>query len=268
MIATAAAPPLPARPGGGWLAGAGAVVCNDGPMQPLRPVTWLDELDVVPADKLQELRRAKVCQSARCLTARPDGSVILRPLWALIQWNGMDPGIASVIMMSVMTLICLAILPGTVIIWVPLLCMFTVRRMRGAAILTGGDLIIRTWYGRRRALPRSQIARAGVLQAAQRNRNFGDGKPYPVLLVAGRDGTFLRRLFAVGMSYSDTLTLAAALMVPVATAPDPLRLTEMARRFPGSVPWWLSRVAGTILVLLIFAASVAVTVAIYAAIFA
>lgn len=106
---------------------------------------------------------------------------------------------------------------------------------RGAAALTRRELVVRSWYGRRRVVLRSAIARAALVQSVR-----GSSAQTPaaaVLLILDRQGRCLQRLQAVSIGEPDLKAFAAALDVPVDVASDEMGAAELGASYPGSVHW-------------------------------
>jgi hypothetical protein len=176
---------------------------------------------------------------------QPDGTVVLRPerlrlrIWqrgtvllpfALIPIarTFVQSGWTGLLLMAVAVSLFLLVLLG----------LWELRIRRGAASLTASDVIIASWYGRRRAVSRSSVARAALVHAVL--GSSAQASAMPLLLLLDSEGRCLLRLHAVGISEPDLKAFAAALGVPVDMPSRDLDAAELHAGYPGSVSWWLS----------------------------
>jgi hypothetical protein len=194
-------------------------------------------------EDLQQRWRSGRYQSTPTLTVQPEGTLVLRPRRARGQVRGWHRGSAAILPFVLIMIartflttgwIGLIIVAAIVaVILLALLGLYEMRVRRGAAILTPKDLIIPTWYGRRRRVSRDQVASVALVRARQSR-----GPATPLLLAVGGDGNCRLRLGTAAIPSDDVLAFAAALLVPVDVREDRMELEEITAQYPGSVPWW------------------------------
>jgi len=179
-------------------------------------------------------------QSTPCLAVQPDGTVVLRPSRLRVRgWHFGSVGILPFALVGILRAFLtagwiglLAVAAGVAMILLVLLGLLR----RGAARLTSTEVIIPTWYGRRRAVPREQLARAVLVQA-----RLGSRSPaVPLLLLIGGAGSCLLHLSGAGIPAPDVKAFAAALRVPVDEPRQEMGPEELRQDYPGAVSWWWS----------------------------
>jgi len=210
---------------------------------PLSPLAGQSSLSSGPIADLQQRWRSGQYQSTPSLTVQPDGTLVLRPRRVRGQVRGWHRGSAAILPFALIMIArtflttgwtgLVIVAAGVALILLALLSLYELRVRHGAAILTASDLIVPTWYGRRRAVSRARVARAALVRARQSR-----GPATPLLLAAGGDGNCLLRLSTAAIPADDALAFAAALMVPVDVREDRMELEELTHEYPGSVPWW------------------------------
>jgi hypothetical protein len=192
---------------------------------------------------LQQQWRSGQYQSTPSLTVQPDGTLVLRPRRVRGQVRGWHRGSAAALPFALILIArtflttgwagLVIVAAGVAAVLLVLLSLYELRVRHGAAILTASELIVPTWYGRRRGVSRSQVASAALVRARQSR-----GPATPLLLAVGGNGHCLLRLSTAAIPGDDVLAFTAALMVPVDVRDDRMELEELTRQYPGSVPWW------------------------------
>jgi hypothetical protein len=220
---------------------------------------------------LQQRWRSGEYQSTPCLSVQPDGTVILRPQRLRVKgWHrgtaGALPFALILIARTFLTtgwLGLLAVAAGVAVFLLALLGLYELKVRHGAATLTAAEVIIPNWYGRRRAVPRDQVARV-VLARQRAARQAVDAWR---LLLIGSDGRCLLQLATVTIPREDLRAFASALLVPVDVGQDPLDPRQLNQEYPGSVPWIAVHPAagGLLIALVIVIVVVAVVVGLAAA---
>lgn len=109
------------------------------------------------------------------------------------------------------------------------------RYRRAAATLSAAEVVVPTWYGRRRAVSRAAVARVVLVRAVL--GSSAQATPEPLLLVLDSQGRSLLRLRAVGIPEADLKAFAAALGVPVDVTSKEMGAAELSAGYPGSVSW-------------------------------
>jgi hypothetical protein len=209
---------------------------------PPQPPGW-SGLSSGPIADLQQRWRSGQYQSTPTLTVQPDGTLVLRPRRVRGQVRGWHRGSAAALPFALILIArtflttgwigLVIVAAGVAAVLLVLLSLYELRVRHGAAILTARDLIVPTWYGRRRGVSRGQVASAALVRARQSR-----GPATPMLLAVGGNGHCLLRLSTTSIPDDDVLAFAAALMVPVDVRADRMELEELTQRYPGSVPWW------------------------------
>jgi hypothetical protein len=201
-------------------------------------------------------------QSTPCLAVQPDGTVVLRPSRLRVKgWHFGSVGVLPFALVGIARAFLtagwiglLAVAAGVAVILLVLLGLHDMRLRRGAARLTSTEVIIPSWYGRRRAVPREQLARAVLVRA-----RLGSRSPAVLmLLLIGGAGNCLLHLSGSGIPAPDVKAFAAALQVPVDEPRQEMGPGELRQDYPGAVSWWWSHqvllaflIAGAIVVIVI-----------------
>lgn len=232
---------------------------------PHMPGLQTDTLTIAEMANLRQSLQAGQYQPTACLTVQPDGTLVLRP--KRLRVKGWHRGSAAALPFALILLArtflttgwigLLAVAAGVAFILLIILSLYELRVRHGAAILTSTTLIIPTWYGRRRGVPRHMIACVALVRAEQQR-----GASTPLLLAVGSDGRCLLRLNAGSIAEEDTQAFAAALQVPVDVRRDRQELAQLSQDYPGSVPWAWSHpaVLGLLIALVIVVIVVGVVV--------
>jgi len=203
---------------------------------------------------LQQQWQAGQYQSTASLTVQSDGTLVLRPQRLRVKgWHrGSAAGLPFALILLARAFLTtgwiglLAVAAGVAFIILVILSLYELRVRHGAAILTPTRLIVPTWYGRRRAVPRRLVARAALVQAQQR------AQATPLLLAIGGSGNCLLRLNGTSIPWEDMQAFAAALQVPVDAPGGRLDLDQLSQQYPGSVPWaWMHPAVLAILIALV-----------------
>jgi hypothetical protein len=128
----------------------------------------------------------------------------------------------------------------------------------GAATLTARELVIRTWYGRRRVVSRADVARAALVQAIL--GSSAQTRPVPMLLVLDSQGRCLLHLQGVSIPEPDLKAFAAALGVPVEVTSKEITTADLRASYPGSVSWYASHpTLATLLIAMVIVVLVIIT---------
>jgi hypothetical protein len=223
----------------------------------------------VPENEISELQqrwRDGRYRSTPCLTVAPDGTLILRPKRIRVRgWHRGSVGVLPFALIAIARTFLttgwvglLVVAASVAAILLALLGLYEMRIRRGAAMLTATDVIIPTWYGRRRSVPRGVVTR--VVLAQQRVPR--QATPSSQMLFVGGDGACLLRLATASIPREDVLAFAAALLVYVDVREEPVEPQQLKREYPGSVPWVVSNpaAAGLLIALVIVIIVVGVVV--------
>jgi hypothetical protein len=230
---------------------------------------WAREIHRVPENEISELQqrwRSGEYQSTPCLTVLPDGTLVLRP--QRLRVRGWHRGTAGALPFALIAIArtflttgwvgLLVVAASVAAILLALLGLYERRIRHGAAMLTATRVIIPTWYGRRRSVPRRTVARVALVQ----QRVPRQAAPASQLLLVGGDGTCLLRLATASIPREDVMAFAAALLVPVEVRQEWMDPQQLKQEYPGSVPWVVSNptAAGLLIALVIVIIVVGVVV--------
>jgi hypothetical protein len=251
---------------------AAAEIAAAGPMRPAMastgphmPGLQTDTLTIAEMAGLRQRLESGQYQSTPGLTVQPGGTLVLRP--KRLRVKGWHRGSAAALPFALILLArtflttgwigLLAVAAGVALILLVILSLYEVRVRQGAAILTSTKLIVPTWYGRRRSVPRPMVARVALVRAHQQR-----GNSTPLLLAVASNGRCLLALNAGSIAGEDTQAFAAALQVPVDVRNDRQELAQLSQDYPGSVPWAWSHpaVLGLLIALVIVVIVVGVVV--------
>lgn len=229
VAAEAAAAPAATQPGA---AGTSAVPETE----------WAEQARRAAENQISELQqrwRSGQYQSTPCLTVQPDGTLVLRP--RRLRAGGWRRGTVGALPFALVALArtfvtagwvgLLVVAASVALILLALLGLYERRIRHGAAVLTETEVIIPTWYGRRRSVPRSAVVRVALVQQQVPRQATAT----PRLLFVGGDGNCLLRLATTTIPLEDVLAFAAALLVPVDVPPQRMELYQLAQQYPGSV---------------------------------
>jgi hypothetical protein len=262
--ATMAAAAMQPEPVG---ASAGAVPRSWGPGEEAQ--SRAREIRRVPENEISELQqrwRGGGYQSTQCLTVQPDGTLVLRPQRIRVRgWHRGSVGVLPFALIAIARTFLttgwvglLIVAASVAVILLALLGLYEMRIRHGAAMLTAAKVIIPTWYGRRRSVPRSTVTRMALVQQRVPRQATASSQ----LLLVGGDGTCLLRLATASIPREDVMAFAAAVLVPVDVRQDHLDPQQMKQEYPGSVPWVVSNpaAAGLVIALVIVIIVVGVVV--------
>ncbi len=207
---------------------------------PQMPGLQTDTRSIAEIADLRQRLQSGQYQSTPCLTVQPDGTLVLRP--QRVRVRGWHRGSAAALPFAMILIArefmttgwtgLIAVAVSVAVILLIILSLYELRVRHGAAILTDTKLVIPTWYGRRRTVPRRLVARVALLQARQPR-----GSAVPLMLAIGSDGGCLLRLSGGSIPWEDVLTFAAGLQVPVDVRKEQQELGQLSQDYPGSVPW-------------------------------
>jgi hypothetical protein len=227
------------------------------------------KIERLPENEISELQqrwRDGQYQSTQCLTVQPDGTLVLRPQRMRVRgWHLGSIGVLPFALLAVARVFLtsgwvglLVVAASVAAILLALLGLYEMKIRHGAAVLTATEVIIPTWYGRRRSVPRSAVTRVVLV----RQRVPRQATAAPQLLLLGGDGTFLLRLATASIPREDVLAFAAALQVFVEVKKERVDPRQLKQEYPGSVPWVVSNpaAAGLLIALIIVIIVVAVVV--------
>jgi hypothetical protein len=229
---------------------------------------------VIPQNEISDFqyrRHSGEYRSTPCLTVQPDGTLVLRPerLRARGWRRGTAGALPFALIMIARTFVStgwvglLAVAASVALILLALLGLYERRIRHGAAILTATKVIIPTWYGRPRAVPRRMVARMALVQQRAARQAAGTSQ----LLLIGGGGNCLLRLVTGGIPRQDVMAFAAALQVPVDVRQERLDPQQLSQDYPGSAPWGARHpaAAGLLIALVIIVIVVGVVVGLAAA---
>jgi hypothetical protein len=229
---------------------------------------------VIPENEISDFQyrwRSGEYRSTPCLTVQPDGTLVLRP--ERLRARGWRPGTAGALPFALIMIArtfvstgwvgLVAVAASVALILLVLLGLYERRIRHGAAMLTATKVIIPTWYGRRRAVPRRMVARMALVQ----QRAARQATDTSQLLLIGGGGNCLLRLVTAGIPRQDVMAFAAALLVPVDVRQERLDPQQLSQDYPGSAPWGARHPAavGLLIALVIIVIVVGVVVGLAAA---